>query len=116
MTIIFTTLKKILFWSYDRGTWQYDVMCVLILAFVFLAPASAFQNRPDTAARAPVFISRDALGPIDSSSVEREIARYLSEQYGYEVTVSSIEPMTDSAGNLRGFLTRVSADRATARN
>ena len=25
-----------LFWTYDRGSWQYDVMVVLILAFISL--------------------------------------------------------------------------------
>jgi hypothetical protein len=40
----FGILKRTLFWSYDRGTWQYDVMCVLILAFIFLIPARAFDD------------------------------------------------------------------------
>src|SRR5262249_15866142 len=44
MNIIFTTLKKILFWCYDRGTWQYDLLCVLILAFIFLAPNWVFNT------------------------------------------------------------------------
>ena len=36
--------KKILFWSYGRTRWQYDVLSVLILAFVFLTPPSWFQT------------------------------------------------------------------------
>lgn len=36
--------KKILFWSYGRTTWQYDVLSVLILAFVFLTPPSWFET------------------------------------------------------------------------
>ncbi len=38
-------LKNVLLWSYERGTWQYDVLCLLILAFIFLTPSSWF-NRP----------------------------------------------------------------------
>jgi hypothetical protein len=26
------------FWTYERGTWQYDVMVLTILAFVWLTP------------------------------------------------------------------------------
>jgi hypothetical protein len=37
-------LKNIAFWSYGRTTWQYDVLCVLILVFVFLAPKSWFER------------------------------------------------------------------------
>ena len=36
--------KKILFWSYGRTSWQYDVLSVLILAFVFLTPPSWFRT------------------------------------------------------------------------
>jgi hypothetical protein len=34
------------FWTYDRGTWQYDVMVGLILAFIFLTPRAWFRDRP----------------------------------------------------------------------
>ena len=37
-------LKRIVFWSYGRTTWQYDLLCVLILAFVFLTPKSWFDG------------------------------------------------------------------------
>ena len=37
-------LKNILLWRYGRTTWQYDVMCVLILAFIFLTPKHWFER------------------------------------------------------------------------
>jgi len=37
-------LQKLFFWSYGRSTWQYDVLCVLILAFIFLTPGNWFEN------------------------------------------------------------------------
>ena len=36
---------KILVWSYERGTIQYDVICILILAFVFLVPPACFVKK-----------------------------------------------------------------------
>ncbi|MDQ3803950.1 MAG: hypothetical protein M3416_09000 [Acidobacteriota bacterium] len=36
--------KSIAFWSYGRTTWQYDVLCVLILAFIFLTPKTWFER------------------------------------------------------------------------
>lgn len=42
--MLLRTLKKIVFWSYSRTTWQYDVLCVLILAFVFLTPKTWFER------------------------------------------------------------------------
>jgi hypothetical protein len=38
--------RKIFIWSYERGTLPYDIICALILAFVFFAPRSCFVNRP----------------------------------------------------------------------
>ena len=52
MKLLLTTLKKFLFWSYERGSWQYDVMCVVILAFIFFAPNSVFHNRQSADANA----------------------------------------------------------------
>lgn len=29
-----------LFWTYERATWQYDLMVIAILAFIWLTPPS----------------------------------------------------------------------------
>ena len=39
-------MKRFLLWSFDRGSVQYDVICGLILAFIFLVPGSRFNDRP----------------------------------------------------------------------
>jgi hypothetical protein len=39
-------MKRFLLWSFDRGSIQYDVICGLILAFIFLTPGHAFNDRP----------------------------------------------------------------------
>ncbi|HYJ46522.1 MAG TPA: hypothetical protein VEV81_07895, partial [Pyrinomonadaceae bacterium] len=44
MSYIFRTVKKLFFWGYARNTWQYDVLCALILAFIFLTPQSWFDT------------------------------------------------------------------------
>src|SRR4029079_4680358 len=37
--------KRIILWDYSRGTWQYDVLCLLIIAFIFLTPKTWFDRR-----------------------------------------------------------------------
>jgi len=39
-------LSRTFFWSYERGTWQYDVAVVLILIFVLLTPRAWFRDQP----------------------------------------------------------------------
>jgi hypothetical protein len=41
-------LRKTLIWSYERGTTQYDIICGLILAFIFLTPRSCLVKPPAT--------------------------------------------------------------------
>ncbi|MDQ2747436.1 MAG: hypothetical protein M3T96_09270 [Acidobacteriota bacterium] len=38
-------MKNFIQWNYERGTWQYDVFCLLIVAFIFLTPKSWFEKR-----------------------------------------------------------------------
>jgi hypothetical protein len=45
MASVGTILKRTFFWSYERGTWQYDVAVVIILIFVFL-PRGWFRDEP----------------------------------------------------------------------
>lgn len=44
---VWRTIKSFVFWSYERGTIQYDVMVTLILLFVFFSPRLIdFNDRP----------------------------------------------------------------------
>jgi hypothetical protein len=35
-----------LFWTYRRGSWQYDVIVLVILGFIFLTPRSWYTPQP----------------------------------------------------------------------
>ena len=37
-------MKRLIFWDHERGTWQYDVFCLMIVAFIFLTPKVWFDN------------------------------------------------------------------------
>src|ERR1700730_3077602 len=39
-------LSRTFFWSYERGTWQYDIAVVLILIFVLLTTRGWFRDQP----------------------------------------------------------------------
>ena len=44
---VWRTIKGFIFWSYERGTVQYDIMVTLILIFVFFSPlVISFNDRP----------------------------------------------------------------------
>ncbi|MGA8872299.1 MAG: hypothetical protein WA434_04760 [Candidatus Acidiferrales bacterium] len=37
---------RVIFWSYERGSWPYDVMVVAILLFVLVTPRKWFHDEP----------------------------------------------------------------------
>ena len=38
------SIGRLLFWRYSRGSWQYDILCGLILVFIFATPKSVFDG------------------------------------------------------------------------
>ncbi len=38
-------IKDIVLWKYERASWQWDVLCLLILTFIFLTPKTWFERR-----------------------------------------------------------------------
>jgi hypothetical protein len=40
-------MKKWIFWTFDRGSFQYDVLCALIIVAMFAIPPAVFNDRPD---------------------------------------------------------------------
>ncbi len=38
------TVSRVIFWTYKRGGWQYDILSALILAFIFLTPRAVFEG------------------------------------------------------------------------
>lgn len=46
MAGIGTILSRTFFWSYERGTWQYDLAVILILVFSLLTPRGWFKDQP----------------------------------------------------------------------
>jgi hypothetical protein len=45
MKSLLVGIKNVLLWSYGRGTWQYDALCLMIVLTVFLVPSSYFGDR-----------------------------------------------------------------------
>ena len=42
-------LARTIFWSYERGSWPYDIMVLAIIAFVLLTPRAWFHDQPQLA-------------------------------------------------------------------
>jgi hypothetical protein len=45
--------SRIFFWSYERGSWQYDLAVIAIVVFVLLTPGRWFHDQPTRAVPRP---------------------------------------------------------------
>ncbi len=46
MRTLWRILVRTVFWSYERGTWPYDLAVALIVIFVLVSPRSWFHDQP----------------------------------------------------------------------
>lgn len=54
MTGLGQILYRTFFWSYERGTWQYDLAVILILIFVLATPTRWFHDQPQVGVPATI--------------------------------------------------------------
>ena len=101
-------MKKYLLWSFERGSRAYDVICIVILAFIFLTPPSVFHDRPKlpslTSDEAVCQSSDDDGQPVCVVKVktEQEVDR-LKALLGDGVSISRTEPVYDATGQLVAY-------------
>ncbi|HEY2384145.1 MAG TPA: hypothetical protein VGK48_23465 [Terriglobia bacterium] len=99
-------MKRFLLWSFERGSIQYDVICVVILAFIFITPQTFFDDRPDwMRIRAQVIRqARDDDGNpvwvVPKVKTEQAAVDRLKLSLGQAVTVSRAQPVYDPYGML----------------
>ncbi len=105
MKLIRTILKKTFLWDYERGSWQYDILCGLILAFIFFGPNQVFHSA-DGVNSAPLVISRNDIGELAPEQTEQIISDYISAKFNRKVKATNIEPMFNETGSLTGYLVK----------
>ncbi len=100
-------LKRVLFWNYGRSTWQYDILCLLILAFIFLTPRTWFESSEPRLIGAHHTQSSTVLimaGLEEEVTMDREeIKRRVQALVKHPVTVGAIRPQRNEAGRVVAF-------------
>jgi hypothetical protein len=103
-------MKRFLLWSFERGSVQYDVICVVILAFIFIMPPAFFDDRPDTHTHLndqAIRQTRDDDGKlvwtVPDVKTEQDAVERLKAALGEAVIVSRTEPVYDTEGALVAY-------------
>lgn len=69
-------IGRTLFWAYERGSWPYDVMVVIIVLFVLITPRRWFHDRPQnnlTRTAGIIFVAQDPATRTEIYRLDREL-------------------------------------------
>ena len=122
-TRIRLVVTRSIFWSYQRGSWQYDIIVAAILAFIFLSPRGWFNDRPtlqltDLRHQQGIVemgrVNHDVRYLVDARLVESRgqkpedaIPIILKEHIQKAFTVKSIDPVRDRHQVILGYTVMV---------
>ena len=115
-------LSKTFFWSYERGTWQYDVAVILILVFALLTPRNWFRDQPQgggpaapgqvqllfkEGTRQTYRVDAHILAPPTRLALQNDLHTALQEALpelrNGNFSISRIEPLRDEQGTVIAY-------------
>lgn len=108
-----SALRRFILWDYPRGSRQYDIIVVAILAFIFATPRSLFRDQPRASSVVQLPADRganvywleahllDAVPEADRPARANTLLRARTGKYPRQVRV---EPVFDEEHELRGYL------------
>jgi len=101
-------LRKLFFWNYARNTWQWDILCVVILIFIFGAPKSWFENSKrggpfahQSPAASTVLVGPELVGNGQDKGQLEQVVRTLTGRP--EAEVVDVRKVVDKDGKTRGY-------------
>lgn len=119
-------LSRTFFWSYERGTWQYDLAVILILVFALATPRNWFHDQPESGGPAAPgqvkLISQEGnrltyrvdariLAPPTKLALLNELHTALQEAlpelHNGNFSIAKIEPQRDGQGTVVAYQVEV---------
>jgi hypothetical protein len=119
-------LSKTFFWSYERGTWQYDLAVILIVVFVLATPRRWFHDQPESGGPAAPgqvqLISKEGnrltyrvdariLAPPTKLALQTDLHTALKEAlpelHNGNFSIANIEPLRDEQGMVTAYQVEV---------
>ena len=108
-------LKRFILWDYPRGGWQFDVICIAIVLFVFATPRQWFRDQPriphasqitslSTQGEAVFWIETELVSPIPEADRLEKVGKLLSTRTGKRQHLVRIAPIFDSEQEIKGYM------------
>jgi hypothetical protein len=108
-------LKRFILWDYPRGGWQYDVICGIIMIFVFGSPRQWFRDQPRIPHASQItslpshgesvfWIETELVSAIPPAQQLDRLGKVLTARTGKKQDLIRIEPIFDSEQEIKGYM------------
>jgi hypothetical protein len=108
-------LKRFILWDYERGVWQYDVICTVIFLFVIFAPRQWFRDQPRIPQAAQItslpshgesvfWVEPELVASFPPKQQLDQLGRVLTVRTGKPQRLTRIEPIFDSEQEIKGYM------------
>ena len=133
MANVLNGLKKTVLWAYERGTLQYDILCALILLFIFATPRSVFQDWPvinsphqfkfgeqivdtfDDQGNPVVNVSAELVPAVQDAIALKDVVKsQLEKSLNRSISIANIKPIVDEKGETVGYSIWLGQDKSNA--
>jgi hypothetical protein len=111
-----SVFRRLLLWDYQRGVWQYDVICGIIILFIFCSPRDWFRDQPRIPNAAEItslpshlgesefFVEPELVNSIPEDKRLAEIAKILTARTRKTHVVTRIDALSNSEGDITGYI------------
>lgn len=108
-----SSLQRFILWDYPRGSWQYDLVVVLIVAFIFLTPREIFRDQPKASNVVLLpsegdgevfFLEPKTLSGQTEPQAFATAAQMLSKKNGKNLELYRLTPIFDTEKEIKGYM------------
>jgi hypothetical protein len=108
-------LKRLILWDYERGVWQYDVICAVICLFIVFAPRQWFRDQPRIPQASQItslpshgesvfWIETELVSSFPEDQRLYQLGKVLTARTGKTQRLTRIEPILDSEQEIKGYM------------
>ncbi len=109
-------LRRLVLWDYQRGVWQYDVICGVIILFIFFSPREWFRDQPRIPNAAEItslpshqgesafWVEPELVTALPEDQRLVEIGKLLTTRTRKTHVITRIEPIYDSEQVVKGYV------------
>ena len=90
-------IKDIILWKYERASWQWDLLCFLIILFIFLTPKQWFDRKETLATQTSRLIVKAADFSPEGNELEKLVRR---ETGNPNAEIIKLNERTDAGGEV----------------